>query len=325
MVLTDAAGTAGFISSETEGVDFGDGRLDKRLAIIMEAACRSPSSSFPEMSESDGALEGTYRFLSNPRVTSEKILAPHYRATAQRVLASERAVVAHDSTEFSFGPVARGDLEPVGKGNSYGFNAHVSLAVTMDGRRIALGVPAVTVFNRKFGSPRLLHGKNKDKKDNVMNRWGEQVRLVRQRLGPEANLVHVCDREGDDYAFLSEMAACNEQFVVRLKTDRRLVPHRPGQKALATVGATPLIAEREVAIAARRKPNKEDPREPDSLTKGTGREARDSCDPNDDPANDRSWWAWGHGIESQLGRGYRTRGSRGRSTYFLVSLDQRAD
>jgi hypothetical protein len=37
------------------------------------------------MMASDGELEGLYRFFNNERVTASAVLAPHYRATLERV------------------------------------------------------------------------------------------------------------------------------------------------------------------------------------------------------------------------------------------------
>lgn len=256
MHWTHAAGPENFVRDETAGVELGDERLAARLMTILAAAVEAPSSSFPRMSDGDASLEGTYRFLNNKKVTAEGILAPHFRATARRVHATECVVVAHDTTEFSFGPVARGDLGRVGNGKSYGFDAHVALAVTGDKSRVPLGVLAVTTFNRPFGSTRLLGGKNKDKPDNTMHRWSENVRLVRQRLGDAAHIVHVFDREADDYALLAEMVELGERFVVRQETDRRLIRHRKDSKTRALIAQTPLMAEREIVISARRKPTR---------------------------------------------------------------------
>src|SRR5215472_12561409 len=99
---------AGFLQAEVRGASFGDTRLSRRLEVIMGAAMSAPSSSFPEMSGNDAALEGTYRFLNNERVTPEAILAPHVRSTVLRVKASETVIIAHDTTEISFGSNPRG-------------------------------------------------------------------------------------------------------------------------------------------------------------------------------------------------------------------------
>src|SRR5687767_2786182 len=140
MHVDDGATREGFVARETSGVDFRDRRLDERLRKILFSAIAAPGSSFPEICEGDAALEATYRFLNNERVSAAAILAPHVRATAKRVRAAGRVVVAHDSTEFSFGPIPRGDLEFVGRGTTYGFSAHVAFAVSRDEERVPLGV-----------------------------------------------------------------------------------------------------------------------------------------------------------------------------------------
>src|ERR1700744_2053898 len=116
MSWSQVVATERFLESEASGAEFGDGRLAKRLETITEAALASPSSSFPSLSGGDSALEGTYRFFNNARVTPEAILRPHVRATAARVNAANAVVVAHDTTEFSFGANVRGDLGRVGRG-----------------------------------------------------------------------------------------------------------------------------------------------------------------------------------------------------------------
>jgi hypothetical protein len=255
MTWSEATGREGFLEAEVRGAEFGDRRLTRRLELIAGASIAAPSSSFPEMSGGDAALEGTYRFLNNERVTPESILAPHVRSTVRRVQAAETVIVAHDTTEVSFGSNERGDLGLVGCGESYGFAAHVSLAVLAGEERIPLGVLDVTTFNRPFGSPRLLNGRNKAKPENTTRRWFEQVKRVRAALGDAPNVIHVMDREADDYATLSQMASSGERFVVRQATDRRIRRHLP-EKVRSHIAAEPLLATREVDVSARRKSNK---------------------------------------------------------------------
>src|SRR5689334_5828631 len=90
------------IGDEFSDVSFGDRRLDKRLIKLASAISACPGESFPEAVESVSALEATYRFLGNPRVTPEAILTPHITATVKRACLSPRVVIAHDTTTFTF-------------------------------------------------------------------------------------------------------------------------------------------------------------------------------------------------------------------------------
>jgi len=254
MDWTRAASEASFVADETTGVDFGDERLAARLRAILGAAIAAPSDSFPEMAGDDAALEATYRFLNNPRVDHEGILEPHVRSTVRRVRAAERVVIAHDSTQFSFGPNPRDDLELVGQGTTYGIESHFSLAVAEGG--VPLGLLAAAPFSRRFGEPRRPGGRNKDKPSNIMHRWGEQVRRVRKLLGDANHVIHVMDREADDYALMSELVEAGERFVIRQSIDRRLKRWKSEPKSRAIVATVPIIARREVEISDRRKPTR---------------------------------------------------------------------
>ncbi len=254
MISAKAAGSKQFVATETAGVDLGDCRRENRLRTILTAATASPSSSFPDMCDSVAELEGTYRFLNNEDVTPEAILEPHIRSTAARVKVAGRVIVACDSTEFSFGPVARGDLGPVGHGKSYGFGAHVSLALTASEDHTPLGVVALDTFNRTYGAKKTGH--HKDDPNNIMRFWEAHVHKVRRAVGYDAQLVFVMDRQADDYALLALLSANEERFVVRQSTDRRLVPDRKTPKTRELVERAPLIAKREVVISAKYKPTR---------------------------------------------------------------------
>src|SRR5512144_1156454 len=113
-------------SAEFAGAALGDRRLNRRLQSIADAAAAAPSAGFPTMMQSDGELEGVYRFLGNSRVTPRTILAPHIAATQQRA-GKAPIIIAHDTTELGFGGLAvRDGLGRVGtkKDKAQGFFAH---------------------------------------------------------------------------------------------------------------------------------------------------------------------------------------------------------
>lgn len=239
------------VIDEVRGAELGDRRLEERLQRVVRAVFRAPSSSFPAMAGTDAELEGTYRFFSNKRVTPAAILAPHQRATSERVRSQALVVVAHDTSEVCFGSLSRGDLGRVGKGKSYGFGIHVALAITGDEERAPLGVLSARSFNRPFGSPRLSPGRNKLKEGCISHRWWEGVCDVREQVGEGRNVLHVMDREADDYALFSQMVAGHERFVVRQQHDRRSRKDRP-EKVRRVLSAVPVLATREVKLSPRR-------------------------------------------------------------------------
>jgi Transposase DNA-binding len=83
------------VRAEFEGAELGDRRLEQRLLRIADAVGAAPGDSFPDVTASDGELEGLYRFFGNERVTASAVLAPHYRATLERVRGEGTICVAH--------------------------------------------------------------------------------------------------------------------------------------------------------------------------------------------------------------------------------------
>jgi hypothetical protein len=236
------------LTDEFLGAKFGDGRLNRRVVDLAAMVGREPSASLPVASETDAELEGAYRFLNNDRVTPEKILAPHLRATLARSVGCEM-VVAHDTTEFNFGDSAREDLGRVGRGKSHGFYGHFALAIDRE-RRDPLGVLGIEVHERHGGKGRRGHEALQTTEDNESKRWRVLVERVEAILGKSV-AVHVMDREGDSYALLAALVAMGARFVVRMAGDKRPLAGTPTTRIGAVLAQQLIIAKREVAITAR--------------------------------------------------------------------------
>jgi hypothetical protein len=80
----------------------GDARLSKRLGQLVDDLSESPDESFPKALRESAPLEGAYRFFSNPKVTLDGILEPHFAGTVERVGRADRVLVVHDTTPFEF-------------------------------------------------------------------------------------------------------------------------------------------------------------------------------------------------------------------------------
>jgi hypothetical protein len=108
--------------------------------------------------------------------------------------------------------------------------AHTTLAVTGDGLREPLGV---------------LHASTESK--IVHGRWLAHVEMC-EGFASSNQLVHVMDREADDFALFTRMLERNARFVVRLQHDRKVGPTLTLREAVST---EPLLEEREVTLGAR--------------------------------------------------------------------------
>jgi hypothetical protein len=245
------------VRAEFEGAELGDRRLDQRLLRIADAIGAASGDSFPDMMASDGELEGLYRFFNNARVTASAVLAPHYRATLDRVRGHEKICVAHDTSTFSFaGDKPRAGLGSVGQGTekSQGFYGHFALAVSADGARIPLGMQ--TLFRPKQREKFRDHRRRLNPREE-WKRWHELVEQTSERLRGVARPIHLMDREGDSYALLAQLSSLEDAgFVVRLGQNRRLSGERTGQHLRQALPSAAHLVTREVPLTNRAHPGR---------------------------------------------------------------------
>lgn len=226
-----------------------DVRHGQRIALIARRARRAPQASFPRMMEDDAELEGAYRLFSNPRVSSAAIFAAHFDATSRRVrAASGPIVVAHDTTTCSFG--GEGERDGVGKmaNEGSGLAVHVALALSADG--LPHGLLDVQTHSRMapVASKRTSWKRPPQEKESA--RWAATVDAVMQRAGGDIDVVHVMDREADNYLLFDHLCAHGHAFVIRLCQNRRLADDDVASlnEAIDTIEGT---VEREVPLSRR--------------------------------------------------------------------------
>lgn len=212
-------------------------RIRERIVTTVEAILRAPEKSFPQLL-SDAQYTGFARLLHNGRVMEKPPLASVVADTVRRIGAAERVVAIHDTTEMSFGgEVLRSGLGRLNKHNQ-GFLAHTCLAVALgsDNQRWPLGVlhlePLVrtdhlhtdATYAERYADP-----------DRESQRWHRGVRAAERACGRPGRLLHVMDREADDYTLLRQMHDEHARFVVRQRVDRVLGPSHPMRETTRSV------------------------------------------------------------------------------------------
>ncbi len=197
---------------EVAGAGLGDSRLDARLERIAEALATRPEASLPQAMGGTAALEATYRFLGNERVSPASILRPHVDRTLQRCAQQGQVLAVFDTTELRFG----GDREQLGHLNfGRGLLAHVGLAVSADGKREPLGTLHLETVVRTGAKKRRRNAAGKP--DSEQLRWNRGAQTVHQML-PSA--ICVMDREADVFALIAQMQGRGQRFVVRAAQNR---------------------------------------------------------------------------------------------------------
>jgi hypothetical protein len=195
---------------EAHASSFKDRRLRARLANIVEKIATAPEKSFPKIF-SPAELEGAYRFFGNPLVTSDDVLSGHYESVAAQSRVSRAVLVVHDTTTFVFD--AEGERVGLGRARvgDQAILGHFSLGLKDDGSRHPIGMAALQTWVRN------------DEPDapKERDRWARGVDIAASRL-PGARLLHVMDREADDYALFTHLLRVQQGFLIRLMHDRVL-------------------------------------------------------------------------------------------------------
>lgn len=216
------------VVGEFEELVLPDARLVERVRSFVGAAWGAPDSSFPRMLQDAAQLEGAYRLLSNPRVTSESLRAPHARRAVERARSAQEVVVVHDTTEVETAYASPSEVGYLKTGRT-GYEAHVSLAVGIeaDGPPKPFGVLCVEAnFQPQPPHPT---GKRKSKsgwatarsKDKAFLRWERGIEASAEALQDCPSVVHVADREADSYPLFHKVQQLGHGCVIRMRNDRR--------------------------------------------------------------------------------------------------------
>lgn len=245
MIKTGMAKSSG-AQSEFVGAELGDARRGARLVSLAESMSRDPSMSFPKALDEAG-LEGAYRLMGNPKVDPDAVLKPHIQRSVERAAADDVVVIAHDSSTMSFGSEGYREGLSGSTGGHQHFLAHVSLAISGDGHVRPHGVLAVSRHVVDQGKSK---GKKKARgtKGQLQQRWSMHVDQV-HGLGLEPSaIVHVMDREADDYEVFSLIEEHDGGFVIRMQHNRTLVD---GDKIRNRLSSVEFRVRRTVALGYR--------------------------------------------------------------------------
>jgi hypothetical protein len=159
------------------------------------------------------------RFLRNPAVTAEEMLATAGFAAGTRV-AGRRVLVIQDTTELNFAGHAESKhgFGTVGNGVDIGLFLHPQIVLDADTGGI-IGVAGATVINR---TERLKeHRKKRSIEDKESRRWLDGVETAARVLTDALEITVVADRESDIYEDFARRPP-NVHLLTRAAQDRKI-------------------------------------------------------------------------------------------------------
>lgn len=206
--------------------DFNDKRLTDRLVAYATTAAQSPDDKTTHQTQTWKDCKGAYRFMDNEKVSFAKIIKPHCERTKKKACSGVYLSIC-DTTEISFRKRRSIEgLRPVGDGNGQGFYLHTSLLVS-DSTDEIVGIAGQEIFYRIDSKEKENTAKRKQR-ERESEVWGRVVDTV----GPSqqgAFIIHVCDREADDFDFFGHLVQNRVGWIVRACRLNRLVHRKPNE------------------------------------------------------------------------------------------------
>jgi hypothetical protein len=231
-VIDTGSQESDWVRREFSGVDLRDKRLNRRVVKVAQLFAKSPTAPINEASGGWTPAHAAYRFFRNIKVTLQRILNPHVRATANRMKGHDGPIlVVQDTTFLSYGqhPKTRG-LGTIGKSNEStdrGLVMHNALAFTTAG--VPLGVLSQHTWARKDvpdetrqQKVKRLNNTSLDKKESF--KWLVALKETVERTPKGVKIITVADRESDFYELIAEATHLRTDFIFRARVDRKLVP-----------------------------------------------------------------------------------------------------
>ena len=234
-----------------------------RLNATAERLGSNPQRSLPQALGGAG-YKGLMRALSNSKVPQSEMLGAVYRTTVERIEPGQDVLCIEDTTDLIFGGARGRQSLPRLETNATGFRAHIALCVRADTSHGVLGVldlEQVVRDDAPKSNQSASQRYNDPRKESL--RWQRTVERTEARVAGRASLIHVRDREGDDYVQLCAIAQEDGRYVQRMRQARLLAEapeHAPfARKIDEAMQGLAGICEREVALSARAQ-GKFDPR-----------------------------------------------------------------
>lgn len=213
------------VSAVARRAELGDPRMVRRAVALISALAEAPNKSLPKIWTTPAELEAAYRFLRNPRTEFEALMGAFQQVTREHVLAKKRILAIHDTTDVTC-PAAEPDEVGYLQTGQPGFYVHHALAVATDDVTSPLGMlwsqlwgRAQRTTKRASNMPGSALAKLEERESD---RWLEGVSETTAWAQGCEQVIHVMDREADNYRLFEHLRQLGTDFIIRMRHDRRL-------------------------------------------------------------------------------------------------------
>ncbi len=206
----------------------GDERLQKRLFILAEDFYARPQASIPQACGSRAKTKAAYRFFEHESTTLETLLAPHLRASEERLRQKSVVLAVQDTTSLNYATHAamKGLGSITNRAEGMGLEVHDTMAFDLEGT--PLGLLDVQCWARpleEFGKNKRCKKVRIEEKESY--KWLKSYQKVAeiQKRCPQTMLVSMGDREADIYELflLALKDPGGPKLLIRAAHPRRVV------------------------------------------------------------------------------------------------------
>jgi len=238
--------------------ELGDARRTKRLIEVAAALGERPKGVLTESFDDWAELKAAYRLFSNPKVSYQSIITPHWLRTREACCQAGEYLLIEDGSDLDYSGhrLTRG-LGRIGNDGGYGMMLHSTLAARVVSWQLdqtpemeIVGLLGQQVWVREGSSRR----KQKEGWRQRMQRaresehWAATLKSLPARpLGVQ--WIYVADRESDIYEAFERCQQAQVDYIIRAQHSRVLVGE--DEKLFTAVAEQPLLGRFDLEIRAR--------------------------------------------------------------------------
>jgi hypothetical protein len=206
--------------------ELGDARRTRRLVTYAQQMAASPDGSTPQQTEGWSDCKAVYRLFKCQQVDFAAVTAEHYRQTLSVQPGTYYAI--HDKTEVDYGYKSqRKGLGRLTSDKHFGFFMQSALVVEASSSAV-VGLAAQELYVRPKGKVKRVNCVNSCKRKTEAEKWGQVMdRVVPVNEG--VNLIHVTDREGDNFDVFAHLHVKGDSWIIRAAQLRRIVKAKSGE------------------------------------------------------------------------------------------------
>jgi hypothetical protein len=206
---------------------FGDKRIEKRAAQVLQKLTTGRSSSLRQVTQSEAEQKSFYRLFNNESF-SEQAIEQSIVTRCGQLCRDRHVLCIQDTTEFNLsgqkGRVkAKSGLGKTTKEGVLGFMLHSSLVVDASVGS-ALGYSYIKAWERKESAPDRHERKYKQQPIEVKEsyKWIAASNQSKTLLGQADCITIIADRESDIYDLLAAVPESKVHLLIRSNTNRRI-------------------------------------------------------------------------------------------------------